>query len=351
MRLATPDLAAEMRFFEALGFRLDRIGPADAPAHAAMSGHGVSLLLESSGEREPATLRLHAAPGWEPGERVSPGGHRLVVEAWNPPIRIPEPRSRFQATRHRDGASWGVGRAGMLYRDLIPDRLGGALIASHIRIPEGGPVPDRVHYHRVGFQLIFCHRGWVRVVYEDQGPPFALEAGDCVIQPPEIRHRVLEASAGLEVVEVGAPAEHPTCMDHEMELPTPHHRPDRDFQGTRFVRHRLSAARWAPFRIPGFEQRETGIGAATGGVAGVRVARRLPGTDTPATRHDAGILFGFVRQGSMRLEVADEPEAVGLAEGDAFVLPPNRTVAIRDPSNDLEILEVALPAAFRTEAV
>ena len=38
----------------------------------------------------------------------------------------------------------------MLYRDLIPDRLGGsAIVASHIRIPEGGPVGDSVHYHKV----------------------------------------------------------------------------------------------------------------------------------------------------------------------------------------------------------
>ena len=42
-----------------------------------------------------------------------------------------------------------AGRAGMVYRDLIPDRLGGAFIASHITIPEGGPVPDYVHHHDI----------------------------------------------------------------------------------------------------------------------------------------------------------------------------------------------------------
>src|SRR3546814_7577110 len=102
----------------------------------------------------------------------------------------------------------------MHYRDLIPGRLGGRFIASHIRIPDGGEVADYVHYHRVRFQMIFCKTGWVRVVYEDQGPPFVLHAGDCVLQPPQIRHRVLEASAGLEVVELGCPAVHETCADH-----------------------------------------------------------------------------------------------------------------------------------------
>ena len=90
-----------------------------------------------------------------------------------------------------DDDPFGVGRAGMEYRDLLPDRWGGRFIASHIRIPGGGEVADSVHYHRIRFQLIFCARGWVDLVYEDQGPPFRLEAGDCVVQPPEIRHRVL----------------------------------------------------------------------------------------------------------------------------------------------------------------
>src|SRR5262249_10794748 len=98
--------------------------------------------------------------------------------------------------------TWYVGRADMRYRELIPGRLGGRFIASHIRILDGGETPDYVHYQKALFQMIYCKVGWALVVYEDQGPPFALEAGDCVLQPPEIRHRVLESSAGLEVIEV-----------------------------------------------------------------------------------------------------------------------------------------------------
>ena len=89
-----------------------------------------------------------------------------------------------------------TGRAGMIYRDLLPDRQGGRFIASHITIPDGGPVPDYVHHHDVRFQVIHCVRGWVDVVYEDQGPPFRMHAGDTVLQPPHIRHRVLEARPG-----------------------------------------------------------------------------------------------------------------------------------------------------------
>ena len=81
-------------------------------------------------------------------------------------------------------SEWFARRAGMRYRDLLPGRQGGRVIASHIQIPDGGPVRDDVHFHRIHFQMIYCCRGWVRVVYEDQGAPFVLEPGDCVLQPP-----------------------------------------------------------------------------------------------------------------------------------------------------------------------
>ena len=147
----------------------------------------------------------------------------------------------------------------MQYRDLIPGRLGGQFIASHIRIPDGGETPDYVHYHKVRFQMIYCKTGWVRVVYEDQGPPFILEAGDCVLQPPEIRHRVLESSAGLEVIEISSPAIHETWADHELILPTSQHLPERIFNGQKFVRHQAKTAEWKPSRYEGFEERDTGI--------------------------------------------------------------------------------------------
>ena len=72
-----------------------------------------------------------------------------------------------------------------------------------------------MHFHKVGFQLIFCYRGWVEVLYEDQGGPIRLQAGDCFVQPPEIRHRVMEASDGIEVIEIGIPADHVTEIEHK----------------------------------------------------------------------------------------------------------------------------------------
>lgn len=134
---------------------------------------------------------------------------------------------------------WTTGRAGMLYRDLTPAGFKDQVIVSHIRLPFDGEVPDYVHYHKVEFQVIYCIRGRIKVVYEDQGPPFWLTAGDLVLQPPEIRHRVLECEANSEVIEVTMPAEHETRADNELTLPTQELKPDRIFGTQRFV-HRSS---------------------------------------------------------------------------------------------------------------
>lgn len=215
--LRCADLDAAVAEHEARGFRIDMIVPADDPETIDMSRGDTRV--------------------------------RLLRDA---------------RTRTVDGA-WHQGRAGMEYRDLLADRLGGRLIASHIRIREGGPVPDYVHYHAIDFQLIYVRAGWVRVVYEDQGPPFVMHAGDCVVQPPLIRHRVLEASPGLEVIELASPARHATYADHELHLPTPSLRPDRDFSGQRFSWHRATGTRASI--------EDLGVAAATRGIVIARIRR------------------------------------------------------------------------------
>jgi len=349
--LPTTDLTADLKFFERFGFRLDTIFPADDPAIATMSGHGLNIRLErATAGAAPGRLRMlcHEPDALAAGVRdlETPGGTRIAVVESNPALEVPPTVHAFVVRRLKDGAPWVIGRAGMRYRDLIPGRLGGSIIASHIRIPDAGPVPDMVHYHTVGFQLIFCYSGWVRLVYEDQGPPFVLAEGDCVIQPPRIRHRVLEASANLQVVEIGVPAEHVTTVDHEMELPTRAVRPDREFGGQTFCRSLASEAVWAPWRVPGFEARETGIGAATHGVASVQVVRPTL-TSRPAASHTADILFTFVLAGAMTLE-AEGHAPHQLTEGDAYVIPPNLKTALTSCTPDVRLLEVALPASFET---
>lgn len=335
-------------FTERLGFRVEAIYPADDPAVAVISGYGLRVQLDRGAKGAPGVLRLLVGdPNGGPAELTAPNGTRIELVDADPPIVVPETKSSFVLSRNGDTAQWGTGRAGMRYRDLIPDRQGGSFIASHIRIPDGGPVPDYVHFHKVRFQMIYCYKGWVRVVYEDQGPPFVLQAGDCVVQPPRIRHRVLECSPGLEVIEIGSPANHETFADHERMLPTGKLDPDRDFSGQRFIRHVAAAAEWRPFRLEGFECRDTGIATATRGIASVRVARVSGTPEATPRRHDAELLFAFVLRGTLTLE-RDGGEKDRLREGDAFVLPSQTRTAFHDCSTDLELLEVALPGTFET---
>lgn len=348
--LPAKDLKAEMPFFlNELGFRLEEIFPADDPAVAVISGHGLRLRLDRDADLPPGKLLLRSddPAGFGAGTLTSPTGTRIEIVDANPPLDQPDTQHSFMVRHLRDSDAWVIGRAGMRYRDLIPDRLGGSIIASHIRIPDGGPVPDMVHYHIVGFQLIFCYRGWVRLVYEDQGQPFILEEGCCVIQPPQIRHRVLEASDNVEVLEIGVPAEHVTTIDHEMELPNDTVNPNRDWQGTQFIHHKVSEAAWTPWRVPGWDSRDTGIGAATQNVAGVHVAR--PAGDVGSwTSHDTDILFTFVKEGGMTLET-DGHDPHALVAGDAFVIPPYLKTRYCDPSSDCELIEVSLRADFHTQ--
>jgi quercetin dioxygenase-like cupin family protein len=321
IRLPTQELRDDLPFYtKTLGFRLDMIFPADNPSVAVLSGHGVRLRIEKGASEAPGTLRiLTDDPGFAGGAKslVAPNGTRVEVDELNPPVITPATEHAFVVRRLADQAPWVIGRAGMEYRDLVPTRLGGAMIASHIRVPDG-PVPDMVHYHKVGFQLIFCVAGWVDVLYEDQGGIRRIHAGDCFIQPPGIRHKVLH-SEGVQVVEIGVPAEHVTEIDHEMVLPTPHYRPEREWDGQRFVHDIGKDGVFKPFRIPGFEARDTGIMAATKGVASVMVAR--PVGEAPWTVHDGDILFTFVMQGAMTLE-GEGKDPFRLSPGDAFVIPP-----------------------------
>ena len=179
----------------------------------------------------------------------------------------------------------------------------------------------------------------MRVVYEDKGTPFVLEAGDCVLQPPNIRHRVLECSDHMEVIEVGCPAEHETHVDHEIELPTNVVDNNRDFGGQRFVRHESNKANWFPGPYDGFEARDTGIGDATRGIASVLVIRPSGDRQPAGIRCEGGFVFVFVLRGSMTLMHEDQsPRAY--AAGDSFVVSAGLDATITASSDDLEFLHV-----------
>lgn len=301
-RIVCEDLDLAIGELKREGFRLDVIYPADNPQCAVLSSADETALV-------------------------------VTPEAPELPDRLPSFEAEFVLTRASEDS--GQGRAGMLYRDLIPGRLGGRYIASHITIADGGPVADWVHYHRITLQLIYVRRGWVRVVYQDQGEPFVMNEGDLVLQPPLMRHRVLESSAGLEVVEVSAPAVHATFADHDLELPNGSN-PGRVYGGQYFLHHVAADTPWTS-ADEGLAQ-DTQLEIASSGLAQVRTLRPRSGESLSFGGHRGELVFGFVLDGTATLDYRGRHE-VGAA--DAFVIPPGQSWQLAHPSRDFRLLHVA----------
>jgi len=333
VRVPANPLDATVDFLERLGFRLQEIAPADDPTEALMTGHGLELRLDRS-FRGQAELVLPGGDTLAPGRYAGPPG--LVVEVASPgPMDVPLPAPAFVHTRLAD-TPFHEGRAGLLYRDLLPSRLGGRWVASHIRVAQGGPVKDRVHHHTVRLQLIYCLSGESELVYEDQGPPFAFRAGDLVLQPPGLRHRVLAASEGFEVVELASPARHPTLFDHEMVLPSTNRAPDRLREGQRFL-HAVADRCVFEMLTPGLTSIDLGLEGPSRGLADARVLR-FDGPASVELRDGEELRFLFVLAG---VGAVDGPVKTTIAAGDALSLPPGPFVLTGSPG--LRVLEVASP--------
>jgi mannose-6-phosphate isomerase-like protein (cupin superfamily) len=302
--IATADLDATIaELSSTLGVQLAAIFPADNPRCAWLEG-------------EAGRFQVSVAHG-EP-VRFSPD---------TLPDLVPVAGSTALQTYRPAANDWVTGRAGMAYCDLIPGRLGGHLIASRIRIAGAGPVPDYVHHHHVHFQLIYCLSGRVRVVYEDQGAPFDMQPGDCVLQPPHIRHRVLESWDDLEVLEISCPAEHLTQVDAAMTLPTPTAKTEREFGGQRFA-HFISAAGHAGGRPGAGTRHDLGVAAATHGRAHGVV------DVVPAGDHDLGPTLGmrFVMLLSGGAELRTLDRRARISAGDCAILPTGVDVTLSAPA-------------------
>lgn len=336
------ELQVTLDFFTNLGFKVEAIYPADDPRIAELHGHGHRLRLERGASQEPAgRLRLLCASTDARKEVVAPNGTVIELCPEETPLEIPPLQSHLVISRLD---SWTVGRASMRYRDLLPGRLGGRFIASLIHVPESGPVPDYVHFHNVRFQFIFVVSGWVKVVYEDQGEPFVMQAGDCVLQPPQIRHRVLESSGDLYVVEVGCPAEHETRADPALALPNGKGPASREWSGQKFCRFVASDSSPVGWRHPNFVCRDTGIGIATGGLCGVRVVRPdSASSSTPWGHHTEEFLLTVLLKGGMTLRCAGGVSEA-LTQFHAFSIPAGTDFRMEGIQEDSEWLEVSLPA-------
>ena len=114
--------------------------------------------------------------------------------------------SGFVASHARDAKFERGLRSFYEYRDLgIKQATDGRVDAHVIRAAVGKEFSSQPHIHRTTFQLVYILKGWIEFEYEGQGV-VRLEAGSCVHQPPEIRHRELGHSEDIEMLEVVLPA-------------------------------------------------------------------------------------------------------------------------------------------------
>ena len=68
--------------------------------------------------------------------------------------------------------------------------------------PSGG---DKRHIHKLDFQMNYVLKGTCTFEFEGEGN-ITFQAGDSWLQPPEIRHTLVDFSEDFEVLEIAMPA-------------------------------------------------------------------------------------------------------------------------------------------------
>jgi quercetin dioxygenase-like cupin family protein len=99
------------------------------------------------------------------------------------------------------------------YRDLgMVAATSGAAVAHVIKFKP--PCTDEVqqwHTHDVEFQMIYVLKGWITTEMEGRKPE-TMRVGSCWLQPPLIKHRVMDYSDDCELLEIVLPADFETEM-------------------------------------------------------------------------------------------------------------------------------------------
>lgn len=103
-----------------------------------------------------------------------------------------------------------------------------------------------------------------------------------------------------------------------------------------------------------FEYRDLGIHDATHGAVAAHVIRAVPGTHAEGVphRHDATFQMVYVLQGWVEFEYEQpggDPVKVRLEKGSSVYQPPHIKHREIAHSDDVEMLEIALPGNFGTE--
>jgi hypothetical protein len=122
------------------------------------------------------------------------------------------PKQKFHVSHHREEDFEGGLRSYAKYRDLGMSKATRGMVQAHVirLIPPCDPkVVSKRHYHDLDLQLVYVLNGWIRAEFEGQGE-HTMRKGTCWLQPPRIKHTVLDYSDDCELLEINLPAEFET---------------------------------------------------------------------------------------------------------------------------------------------
>ena len=157
-----------------------------------------------------ASKKSPARKGAAKKTAAKPGARKKLKARAAPAAKRARPKQRVAISHHREEDFKADGlRAYAKYRDLgFADATQGLAQAHVIRLV--GPCdPDEVsklHFHDVEFQMVYVLKGWVKTYMEGQGETL-MQEGSAWIQPPRIKHLIMDYSDDVELLEVILPAE------------------------------------------------------------------------------------------------------------------------------------------------
>jgi quercetin dioxygenase-like cupin family protein len=121
-------------------------------------------------------------------------------------------KQKFTVSHHSADAFEGGLRRYANYRDLGISAATDGMVQAHVIqfVPPCRPEEvSKLHYHDVDFQMVYVLNGWIKTQMEGQ-EGIVMRTGSCWIQPPRIKHKVLDYSDDCQVLEIVLPADFKT---------------------------------------------------------------------------------------------------------------------------------------------
>ena len=142
--------------------------------------------------------------------RAKPSRAAAAKRAAPPKLK---PTSHIFRVSHHSEEDFEIGlRRYAKYRDLGMAKATSGRVQAHVIrfVPPCRPEEvSKLHYHDVEFQMIYVLKGWIKTELEGQGA-HVMRPGTAWIQPPRLKHKVLDYSDDAEVLEIILPADFET---------------------------------------------------------------------------------------------------------------------------------------------